>query len=148
MIPCNITEESHTDHGVSGRQLNYALAEVREGRAAILVGEAGPAFYIAKVVLPNSHGAVTCALRGPIVGDPPVTEAFEAVRGERPNASRMTKLGSRFTQTLTVIVVGGNLATIYGGPLAPKEVSDPYLTDEERPNSEAFWAVHALSEEG
>lgn len=34
--------------------------------------------------------------------------------------------------------------TAFYGPLAPKELSDPNLTDEERPEAEAFWANHAL----
>ena len=34
--------------------------------------------------------------------------------------------------------------TAYYGQLAPKELTDPRLTDEERPEAEAFWANHAL----
>ena len=36
------------------------------------------------------------------------------------------------------------LFTAFTGELAPKELSDPRLTDEERPAAEAFWAGHAL----
>lgn len=34
--------------------------------------------------------------------------------------------------------------TAFPGPKAPKELSDPRLTDKERPEAEAFWANHAL----
>ena len=36
------------------------------------------------------------------------------------------------------------LFTAFTGELAPKELSDPRLTDEERPAAEAFWTGHAL----
>ena len=34
--------------------------------------------------------------------------------------------------------------TSFYGELAPKELNDPRLNDEERPEAEAFWATHAL----
>lgn len=34
--------------------------------------------------------------------------------------------------------------TAFYGEQAPKELSDPRLSDEERPEAEAFWATHAL----
>lgn len=37
------------------------------------------------------------------------------------------------------------LYTAFGGPLAPREPGDPDLPAEERAESEAFWAEHALS---
>ena len=37
------------------------------------------------------------------------------------------------------------LYTVFGGPIAPKEPDDPTLTDEQRPESIAFWAEHALA---
>lgn len=38
------------------------------------------------------------------------------------------------------------LYTVVGGPAAPKELADPYLTAEERPAAEAFWREHALAD--
>lgn len=38
--------------------------------------------------------------------------------------------------------------TAFYGKLAPKELSDPRLSDDERPKAEAFWATHALVAEG
>lgn len=34
--------------------------------------------------------------------------------------------------------------TAFAGPKAPRELSDPRLTEEERPAAEAFWRTHAL----
>lgn len=34
--------------------------------------------------------------------------------------------------------------TAWAGPKAERELTDPRLTDEERPRAEAFWANHAL----
>jgi hypothetical protein len=148
-IPCNVVTEgehaSHVDHSMTEEQRTYALESIRTGQATALVGEFGPAFYIAKVDLPESLGTVPCALRGPLVGDAPIVDTFEQVRNGRPNPSRMTNLPPLPSSTLTAIVVGGNLATIYGGPLAPQEPGDPYLAEEQKPASEAFWAEHALS---
>jgi hypothetical protein len=136
------------DHGVEGATLEFALEAIRGGRAVILAGEAGPSFYIAGVTLPPHLGPVPCALRGPAVGDPPVTEpsVHYARRGTRGNLSRMVGLDPTTTQELTAVVIGGVLATIYGGPLAPRETSDPFLPYEERAASELFWASHALSD--
>ena len=36
------------------------------------------------------------------------------------------------------------LVTAFYGPQAPREMTDPRLTDEERPESVAFWSNHAL----
>ena len=151
MIDVNITQDSHMDHAMSEAQRDYALSKIRSGQAEVVVGEAGPAFFIARVELPAELGKVPCALRGPIVGDAPIENTYDAVRvfggKERPNTSRMTLLPPVDSSILTAIIVGGNLVTLYGGPLAPKEPGDPYLTEGEREESEAFWAEHALSAE-
>lgn len=160
-VPLNIVTEgehaSHLDHAMTPTQRRYALAAVREGRATCLVGEFGPAFYIASVKLP-AHGScgptVPCALRGPSVGDPPIGDAdtFRACRvanGQpRPNGSRMVRLPMGASDTLTAIVIGGNLATMYGGPLAPREPDDPDIPENELEASREFWAEHALSADG
>jgi hypothetical protein len=150
-IPCAIVTEgehaSHLDHVMSDEQREYALAQIRSGEATVKVGEFGPAFYIASVTLPESLGTVPCGLRGPLVGDAPIGESSVtyAKRGERPNESRLTDLPPLPSRELTAIVIGGNLATLYAGPLAPQETTDPFLRDDARAASEAFWAEHALS---
>ena len=138
---------SHLDHGLELNQRSYALAMIRKGRAILKVGKWGDGFYIASVKLPSDLGTVPCALRGPSVGDEPIADSdtFQGVRNGRPNASRLTRLPAGQSDTLTAIVIGGNLATMYGGPLAPREPNDPEIPENELEAATAFWAEHALS---
>lgn len=53
------------------------------------------------------------------------------------------------TQLLTVGICTDDdgletVFTAFYGEMAPKELSDPRLSDAERPEAEAFWATHAL----
>ncbi len=83
-FPCNIVPDgehaSHLDHSMTEAQRNYALGAVRSGFSTLMVGEFGPGFFIAGVFLPAHMGTVTCALRGPVVGDPALSnsETFSA----------------------------------------------------------------------
>jgi hypothetical protein len=60
----------------------------------------------------------------------------------------------RRTHLLTVVAVEQAvgqwvLATVYGGPEAPRELEDPNLTDNAAIEASAgFWAHHALSDGG
>lgn len=40
------------------------------------------------------------------------------------------------------------LFTVFGGPMAPRELFDPTLPASERSESERFWSEHALSTHG
>lgn len=139
---------SHTDHAMSAAQRAYAL-EVASTR--VKPGE----LSITTVTLPEELGTVPCDLYGPLMGDPPVgeEEVRWACRGSRPHPSRLVDRPSR--QVRTVVVVAGPvkgtpmaLFTMYGGLPAPREPGDKSLesaSENEREESRAFWAVHALA---
>ena len=137
-----ITDESHLDHGLSQEVVDY-LAERFADRDA---------FFIETLTLPEGLGSVPCGLYGPIMGDEPVAEdeVDYAVRGARPGKSRLVNRSSRRTRQLTVIAGPHEdescvLYTAFGGPLTPREPTDPDLPEEERAESEAFWSEHALA---
>jgi hypothetical protein len=137
-----IIADSHLDHGLTQEQIDYLMAKLGHRDA----------FFIETVDLPPRLGTVPCGLHGPVMGDDPVPEAevTYAQRGERPGASRLCDRAPRDWHCVTLIAGphGGDpcvLYTAFGGPLAPKEPTDPTLTDDERAASEAFWAEHALS---
>ena len=139
-----IIEESHLDHGLTPDQVQWICDTFadREG------------FFIESVEMPESLGTVPCGLHGPAMGDAPISddEVTLVKRGEREYTSRIVDRAPRPTSTVTVIA-GPNgedpcvLYTAFGGPLAPKEPGDESLSDEQRAESEAFWAEHALSGE-
>lgn len=140
-----ITHASHLDHTLTTAQLKHALStfSAKEG------------FFIESLVLPDELGRVPCGLYGPIVGDPPVSEDVVTYqrRGDRLYESRMVpKLAHRQRTTNVVTVIAGPndgqtcvLYTIFGGPIAPKEVNDPTLKEGEREESVKFWREHALA---
>jgi hypothetical protein len=134
--------ESHIDHSISPELLEFLLAKFA-GRDS---------FFIETLELHPDFGTLPCALHGPAVGEPPVTdaEAFLQARPPRENLSRMCRRPPSQTRTITVIagphgVEPCILYTAFGGPLAPKEPGDPALREDERGASEKFWAQHALS---
>jgi hypothetical protein len=136
---------SHVDH-VGSDIIDSVLAKFADRSG----------FFIESFELPEGQ-TVECGLYGPACGDAPVTDA--AVRMEarpgRENLSRLIDLPMRPTRTLTVIAGPTKdedgtehacvLYTVYGGPVAPREPTDPTLPDHEREASEAFWAEHALA---
>lgn len=116
-----ITADSHLDHGLTVAQLAWVLKQFtdRDG------------FFIETVELPEDLGTVACTLRGPLMGDKPLTEAevFYAPRGERPYKSRQHKWPPRETRKLSVIAGPHNgdncvLYTAFGGPVTPREPAD------------------------
>lgn len=143
-----IHHESHTDH-VSREVLEYVLAQTERERADDL----GKGTVIHTVHLPPPLPPVLCGLIGPATGFGKVPEAFvryEARPGRR-NVSRVIAHALCPSREVTVIVgeYQGDprvLFTVFGGPQSPKEPTDPYLTEEERAESEAFWSEHALAD--
>lgn len=137
-----ITADSHLDHGLGESAIEFIRERFAE-RAE---------FFIETFELPEEFGELVCGLRGPIVGDAPITEdrvRYET-RGDRPGKSRITGLPPLATREVTVIAGPHGdepcvLYTAYGGPLAPREPFDETLSDEDRAESEAFWAEHAIS---
>lgn len=140
-----ITPASHLDHGLNGKQLAHVLKRFAERDA----------FFVETFDLPEELGTVPCGLHGPLMGDAPVAESFVAyqTRGERTWPSRIA-VARGVRQTRKVTIVAGPhegdaciIYTIYGGPQAPKEATDPTLAPEKRAESVDFWAAHALSKE-
>lgn len=145
-----VSNESHLDHGINAAQREYVLDKVTKGDGTIIAGEHYPSkFLIAQVTLPEEYGKVSCALRGPIVGDDVIgfDDTFLATRKGRPNQSKLTNLPPTKTYTVSVIVIDGVLATMYGGPVAPQEVEDPNIDASNVETSRTFWSMHALSAE-
>ena len=141
-----ITHESHLDHAISTKQLDWILESFKNASG----------FSLTTLELPQEMGTVPCGLHGPAMGDVPVPEreVFYKTRGSRTTKSRMCSRLVRQTRMLTVIVgpdeAGHDcvLYTTYGGPQAPREPSDPGIkTDSERKEAEDFWSEHALSDE-
>jgi hypothetical protein len=136
-------KDSHTDH-VPADVLEYVLALFKERSG----------FFIETVELPTHLSAVRCDLHGPAVKEPPVLEdeVWWGCRGERPYESRLCRRPPNMTRVLTVIAGPHDglpcvLFTVFGGPVAPREVMDPnFKTLEEVRQSEEFWAEHALSQ--
>jgi hypothetical protein len=88
------------------------------------------------------------------MGDPPIRESdvYYAARPGRAWPSRLVCRPMRPTHLLTVVAVEQEgqwvLATVYGGPEAPREVADPNLTGQRYiAESAAFWRDHALANE-
>jgi hypothetical protein len=133
----------HADHGIdpSHEAVIRGLFEAADGDT----------FIVTTVTLGGECGDLMSGIHGPIVGDEPVpSEEVEwALRGERTNLSRLCDRAERPTRLMTVIgkreddVV--TVFTAYGGPLAPREITDPTLPPEAAEEAAQFWAQHALS---
>lgn len=147
--PIKLHHQSHRDH-VPRAVIDHVLASVRVPHGAHVA-------YVVTIKLPQRVGSfVHCGLYGPAMGDPPVpeSEVYYAARPGRAWPSRLVRRPLRRTHLLTVVaveqVVGQwVLATVYGGPEAPREFEDPNLTgNAEIEASAGFWSHHALSAEG
>lgn len=150
-IEFEITSESHLDHEMTEEQREWALKELEEGRAAIKIFAESDSVTCAVVTLPERLGTVPCALRGPTVGDGPITGGvFWKRRLGRSWPSRLCGLPLTTSRLVSMVVVDGVLATIYGGPIAPREVFDPDLpksSDSAIEYSLQFWSEHVLSDD-
>jgi hypothetical protein len=140
-----IHPESHVDHVPESviEAVTLAFADVANPDKRVL---------IETLELPEAAGSVACALYGPAIGDPPVSEdeVQYQIRPGRSWPSRTVARPVRQTRTLTLIAGPHDghdlvLYTCYGGPAAPMEVDDPNLKEEDRPASVEFWKVHALA---
>lgn len=137
-----LLKDSHTDH-VSKEIVDYVLG----------LFKAKQSFFIETIELPDGLGLVECGLYGPAAGDLAVWEmhVWHAKRPGRSWMSRLINKPPRQTKVLTVVAgpYGGHpcvLYTVYGGPVAPRELDDPSLTNiAEYEAAKAFWAEHALS---
>lgn len=76
-----IIAASHLDHGLNNEQVKYLLDKFSDRTG----------FFIETIELPEALGTVPCALRGPAVGDDPITEDLVRYehRGERSYPSRV-----------------------------------------------------------
>jgi len=73
---------SHLDHGLSPAHLDFLEATFGD--------RAG--FFLETVEMPEHLASLPCGLHGPVMGDPPVTDAVLEVRGSRawPSAAITT----------------------------------------------------------
>lgn len=135
--------DSHLDH-VPPAVLGYVTG--------LFHGRTGP--FIETVTLPAFLPDLECRLYGPSVGDGyiPETAVVYEPRGDRPYASRLIAQPPRPTRLCTVVAVehGGQscvLATVYGGPAAPREPGSfpDDMPQAERDAALLFWARHALA---
>lgn len=132
-----IIPESHLDHGLSQKQIDYIKEQFSDCNE----------FVLKTIEIP---GSVPCGLYGPLMGDPPISgdEAYDEVRGGRGWPSRLVDKPMRQTNKVTVIAGPHGdkpcvLYTAYGGPAAPQEPGDPNARD--KGASEKFWSEHALA---
>lgn len=133
-------QDSHVDHGLSEGQIRYLLDRFADRKTA----------FLETLELPGDLGTMSCALWGPAMGDPAITEdeVVYTPRGTRCWASRLVERPTRATHLVTVI--GGPhedhpcvLYTAFGGPPAPQEPGDPGCKDPV--TSATFWRKHALA---
>lgn len=133
----HITSKSHLDHNIPVEIFEKIVSKIPAGSFFIKTFETG-------------H-TLPCHLHGPVVGESPVSEdeVYYETRGSRKGKSRMCRREPSSTTKVSVIAGGPvtELWTMFPGPIAAKEVSDPFLKDEERENSVKFWSEHALSAE-
>ena len=99
-------------------------------------------------------GETNCGIRTGLTHCVETTDADTIVwqaREGRDNKSRIAL--NRRPEETTYVTIGickdqkdGKMTifTAWAGPKAEKELTDPRLTDEERPAAEQFWANHAL----
>lgn len=144
-------KDSHLDHVANLRTdevdelLSWADARIPAADGVVVV------------TLDDAPHRLLVNLTGPAVGDPPVDESDVVYRprGDRPWPSRIhrhDKITSFIRPTSTVTLVVGPhdgmqrvLYTVYGGPAAPREPSDPAISSpEELQVSQRFWSEHAL----
>lgn len=134
-------KDSHLDHGLTPAQIDH-IKERFAGRNE---------FFIETFELPEELGTVPCALYGKVMGDH-IEDVVWVKRGERQYESRCLRGKHVLRPTRQVTVIAGPhdgeacvLYTAFGGPKTPKEQYDPTLREDERAESEAFWAEHALA---
>ena len=132
--------DSHIDHGLTATQLHHILDRFADRRA----------FFLETIELPEDLGTVPCALWGPTMGDPPISEnaVTHARRGDRTWTSRLVDQPTRPTRLVTVIAGPHEahacvLYTAFGGPASPQEPGDPSCKD--LAASATFWREHALA---
>lgn len=144
----------HTDHGLTSAAQQAAEDALYEALGGVRIGEVA----VVPFVVDSDDDAIPCALYGPAMGDSPVHdfEVHHAPRGSREWDSRLIPALPRMVRFGVVVgryspepsEPGGSMEvfTAYGGPLAPRELADPSMTDEaEREYARAFWRVHALA---
>jgi len=134
----------HADHGI---------LDVHKAVISDIFEKKGEGFLATTVELPAECPDLLSGIHGPSVGDAPVpsSEVHWATRGQRKGLSRLCHRAPRPTRLMTVIGIreGGHVKvfTAYGGPLAPREITDATLPADAAEEACAFWAVHALSAE-
>lgn len=111
---------------------------------AIIKVEYTSTFWMDSIQMDKIIGKDSCVI---------TTEEDEIVYVCREGRERPSKMVlNRVPENTTYLTIGmctdeDGLVTIFtafAGIKAPKELNDPRMTEEERPEAEAFWANHAL----
>ena len=129
-----VNDQHMLAHPVSEEHLKEAISRV----------EVKPPFGFYTVDLDRVVGTTACVK----------TDDSDDIRMEcRPGRDLPSRMvygrGPEETTLLTVGICTDDdgletIFTAFYGELAPKELSDPRLSDADRPEAEAFWATHAL----
>ena len=132
----------HADHGLTDAHLTF-LGEALAGQA--------DGFFLATFDMPEGL-TLPLGLYGPTVGDAPVPEG-EVTYQARNGRDWADRLVTRPMRTSTVVTAIGirdgesvKLFTAHGGPAAAQNPADPSCADKDA--AKAFWATHALVNEG
>lgn len=148
--PMAVTFESHVDHGMDGKLLNFILKKYKDKKD----------FFIEVMPHPEGFAPLESGLHGPDCGDSevPESEVTYSKRGDRSWVSRMVDRPKRKAKFIKVI--GGRdsvgqmvLYTVYGmmsdKENTPREPGDSFFnnpgTEAEKEKSVQYWSKHALS---
>lgn len=142
----NVTKNGKEVYVIVDDAHMQAHPQITEALLAEAIGKVDykPPFQMVTVDMGRTIGTDPCVSTGP--DDKIVWQA----RKGRTTPSRMV-LG-REPEATNLVTVGictdddglETVFTAFPGQLAPKELHDPRLREDERPEAEAFWAVHAL----
>lgn len=136
-------KDTHLDHNLTTGQVDYLRKMFADRKS----------FFIETVELPEELGTVEVSLIGPLTGGSLIPEDVVdyEVRNGRKWASRVVH-GMEKVQSRQVTIIAGPhndesmvVYMMYGGPKAPREPGDPYITSwNELLTSREFWSSHAL----
>lgn len=142
----NVTKNGKEVYVIVDDAHMQAHPQITESLLAEAIGKVDykPPFQMVTVNMDRTIGTDMCVSTGP--DDKIVWQS----RKGRTTPSRMV-LG-REPEPTSLVTVGictdddglETVFTAFPGQLAPKELHDPRLREDERPEAEAFWAVHAL----
>lgn len=142
----------HDDHGITDGQMEF-IRNVVVNDETIEYDEGTNGFFKREIeITDDSLLPVPCGLYGPAMGDEPVTDdqVFFLKRNDRQWYDRCISAPVRPVAYVQVIGQKNEnenftVFTVFGGPLAPQNPSDP--TNKDPKAAAQWWQVHALVSE-